>query len=326
MLAWGIIGTGDISERLVADLAALPGATVTAVWGRSAERAADFARTHGIAFATVSRDELFARADVDVVYIATPAHTHADIAVEALRAGKHVLIEKPIATSAGDAERVYAAAATAGRFAMEAMWMRFNPLHVEVIDRIGDGLLGAAGSVRASFGTPFQARGRVLTPGQGGSILRDRGIYPVTLAHWFLGEPTALSASGVFEDGTDIDGHATLEYRLAFAQLAWSGIRFLDLTATVSGERGWITIDPMFWAGSRARLHAGSAERIFGAPEVIDYPRQGNGYGPMLAAVTDAIARGRLEHPWHSHADSLAITRTLDAILAGMSAARGAAS
>ena len=46
MLAWGIIGTGDISERLVADLAALPGATVTAVWGRSAERAADFARSH----------------------------------------------------------------------------------------------------------------------------------------------------------------------------------------------------------------------------------------------------------------------------------------
>lgn len=325
MLAWGIIGTGDISERLVADLTALPGATVTAVWGRSAERADDFARAHGIAFATVSRDELFSRADVDVVYIATPAHTHADIAVEALRAGKHVLIEKPIAASTDDAERVYAAAATAGRFAMEAMWMRFNPLHVEVIDRVRDGLLGAAGSVRASFGTPFQARGRVLTPGQGGSILRDRGIYPVTLAHWFLGEPTSLAASGVFEGGTDIEGHATLEYRLAFAQLAWSGIRFLDLTATVSGERGWITIDPMFWAGSRARVHAGSAERIFGAPEVIEYPRQGNGYGPMLAAVTDAIARGRLEHPWHSHADSLAITRTLDAVLAGMSAARGAA-
>ena len=325
MLAWGIIGTGDISERLVADLTALQGATVTAVWGRSIERADDFARAHDIPFATVSRDELFARADVDLVYIATPAHTHADIAIEALRAGKHVLIEKPIATSADDATRVYAAATTAGLFAMEATWMRFNPLHVEVIDRIRGGHLGPTNSVRASFGTPFQARGRVLTPAQGGSILRDRGIYPVTLAHWFLGEPTSLAASGVFEDGTDIEGHATLEYRRAFAQLAWSGLRFLDLTATVSGEQGWITIDPMFWAGSRARVHAGSVERIFGAPAVIEYPRHGNGYGPMLAAVTDAIVCGRLEHPWHSHADSLAITRTLDAMLAGMPASRGAA-
>lgn len=323
MLTWGIIGTGDISEKLVADLTELPDATVTAVWGRSTERADHFARDHDIPFATGSLDELLARSDVDVVYIATPAHSHADIAVDALRAGKHVLIEKPIATSADDAERVYAAAAAAGRFAMEAMWMRFNPLHVEVIDRIRDGLLGATNSVRASFGTPFQARGRILTPAQGGSILRDRGIYPVTLAHWFLGEPTSLVASGVFEDGTDIDGHATLEYHQAFAHLAWSGIRFLDLTATVSGERGWITIDPMFWAGSRARVHAGSVERIFGTPEMVEHPRQGNGYGPMLAAVTDAIGRGNLEHPWHSHADSLAIARTLDAVLAGMSAAPG---
>ncbi len=323
MLAWGIIGTGDISDRLVADLTVLPGATVTAVWGRSTERADGFARAHGIPFATVSRDALFARADVDIVYIATPAHTHADIAIEALRAGKHVLIEKPIATSAEDAARVYAAATAAGRFAMEAMWMRFNPLHVEVIDRVRDGLLGAPHNVRASFGTPFQPRGRVLTPAQGGSILRDRGIYPVTFAHWFLGTPAALTASGVFEDGIDIEGHATLEHDRAFAQLAWSGIRFLDLTATVSGERGWITVDPMFWAGSRARVHAGSVEKIFGAPELLEHPRQGNGYGPMLAAVTAAIGRGLLEHPWHSHADSLAVTRTLDAVLAEMTAAPG---
>ncbi|WP_431779882.1 Gfo/Idh/MocA family protein [Microbacterium aurantiacum] len=319
MLRWGIIGTGDISEKLVPDLTALPDATVTAVWGRSTDRADHFARGYGIPFSTVSLDELLARVDVDVVYIATPAQTHAEIAVTALAAGKHVLIEKPIATSAQDAERVYSAARAAGRFAMEAMWMRFNPLHVEVIDRVRDGLLGEAHSVRASFGTPFQARGRVLTPAQGGSILRDRGIYPVTLAHWFLGEPTSLAASGVFEDGTDVDGHATIEYGSDFAQLAWSGIRFLDLSATISGERGWITIAPMFWAGSRARVHAGSVERIFGTPEVIEHPRQGNGYGPMLAAVTDAIGRGSLEHHWHTHADSLAITRTLDAVLSGMS-------
>lgn len=322
MLTWGIIGTGDISERLVADLTALTGAVVTAVWGRSAERVDEFARAHGIPFATTSREEIFARADVDVVYIATPAQTHADIAIEALGAGKHVLIEKPVATSAHDAARVYAAATAAGLFAMEAMWMRFNPLHVEVIDRIRDGLLGAPNSVRASFGTPFQPRGSVRSPGQGGSILRDRGIYPVTLAHWYLGAPTTLTASGSFEGDTgadtDIDGHATLECGPAFAQVAWSGTRFLDLTATISGERGWVTIDPMFWAGSRARVHAGSVERIFAAPEMVEHPRQGNGYGPMLAAVADAIEGGALEHPWHSHEDSLAVTRTLDRVLAAM--------
>ncbi|WP_227468391.1 Gfo/Idh/MocA family protein [Microbacterium sp. YJN-G] len=313
MLGWGIIGTGDISDRVVSDLVSSSDATVTAVWGRSTDRAHGFAGRYGIPFATATLDELFARADVEVVYIATPAHTHAEIAIEALQAGKHVLIEKPVTTSAADARRVYAEAARAGRFAMEAMWMRFNPLHVEVLDRIRDGLLGEITSVRASFGTPFQPRERVLSPAQGGSILRDRGIYPVTLAHWFLGDPLSLMAAGAFEDGVDIEGHATFEFAEAFAHLAWSGVRFLDLSATVSGERGWITLDPMFWAGTRARVHAGGVERIFGSPELVEHPRVGNGYGPMLKAVTEAIAGARLEHAWHTHADSIAITTTLDA-------------
>lgn len=318
MLGWGIVGTGDISDRLVQDLAAVPGARITAVWGRSGDRARAFAGAHGIPYATASLAELLLRPDVDVVYIATPAHTHVDIAIEALRAGRHVLIEKPVATCAADAERVYAEAAAANRFAMEAMWMRFNPLHVDMLARIEDGLLGEISSVRASFGTPFQARGRIVTPADGGSILRDRGIYPITLAHWFLGAPAEITAVGSFVGETDVEGRATLEWSSAFAQLAWSGVRFLDLSATIAGERGWLVLDAMFWAGTRARIHAGSAERIFVAPEQVEHPRQGNGYRPMIAAVSQAIAEGRLEHPWHTHADSVAITRTMDDVLATM--------
>lgn len=318
MHRWAIVGTGDISDRIVADLLEVAPGVATGVWGRTAERAQRFAETHGIPFATDSRDELLSRADVDIVYIATPAHTHAEIAIEALRAGKHVLIEKPMATDAADVERIFATAREAGRFAMEAMWMRFNPLHVEVRDRIADGLLGEVGSVRASFGTPFQARGRTLTPAQGGSILLDRGIYPITLAQWFLGEPTVVDASGSFMDGVDVRGHATLESPGGFAQLAWSGVEFLDLSATVSGDRGWITLDPMFWAGTRARVHAGTVERIFVAPEIIEHPRAGNGYGPMLAAVIAALDEGLLEHPWHGRDDTLRVARTMDSVARAM--------
>lgn len=318
---WGIIGTGDISHRLVADLRAVaPGAT-TAVWGRTRQRARDFADEHGIAFATDSRDALLSRDDVDIVYIATPAHTHCDIALEALDAGKHVLVEKPMATNADDASRIFAKAREVGRFAMEAMWMRFNPLHVALRERIADGELGSINGVRASFGTPFQARGGKLTPAQGGSILLDRGIYPVTLAHWFLGDPVSIAASGAFLDGVDVSGHATIEFAGGFAQLAWSGVEFLDLSAAVSGDRGWITIDPMFWAGSRARVHAGSVEHIFGTPDLLEHPREGNGYRPMLSAVMAALDDGLLEHPWHGRDDTVGVARTLDVVLERMAAA-----
>nr|WP_201471096.1 Gfo/Idh/MocA family oxidoreductase [Microbacterium hydrocarbonoxydans] len=321
MPRWGIIGTGDISDRLVADLLDIDG-EVTAVWGRTDARATDFASRHGIPFATADRSALLARDDVDVVYIATPASTHTAIALEAIAAGVHVLIEKPIATSVVDAELLFARAAEAGVFLMEAMWMRFNPLHVEVLDRIAAGEVGTVRSVRASFGTPFFPRPGKERPEDGGSILRDRGIYPVTLAHWFLGEPDDLRARGVLSEGVDLAGHAMLERADgAFAHLAWSGVDFLDLSAAIGGERGWITLDPMFWAGSDARVHAGTAERIFHSPEPVRHPRVGNGYGPMLDAVTTAIESGLLEHPWHDAATTIAVTRTLDRILSDISSA-----
>ncbi|WP_404429861.1 Gfo/Idh/MocA family oxidoreductase [Microbacterium lacus] len=316
MHRWGIIGTGDISARLVPDLEHVAPGAVTGVWGRSPERVREFADSFRIPFATDSREELLARDDIDIVYIATPAVTHAEIALEALAAGKHVLVEKPMATSAADVARIFDAAKAAQRFAMEAMWMRFNPLHVEIIDRIADGLLGEVNSVRASFGTPFQARGRILAPAQGGSFLLDRGIYPVTLAQWFLGSPDRVDAAGTLVDGVDIRGHATLESADArFAQIAWSGVEFLDLSATVSGDRGWVTLDPMFWAGTRARVHAGSAERIFIAPESVEHPRSGNGYQAMLTAVESALRDGLLEHPWHGREATIRVAQTMDDVL-----------
>lgn len=315
MHGWGIIGTGDISERVAADLRVVAPDRVRAVWGRRRERADAFAGEFGIPFATERRDELLARAEVDVVYIATPAHTHLEIALEALEAGKHVLIEKPMATSAADIELIFAKAQAVGRFAMEAMWMRFNPLHVDLLERVRGGALGDVRAVRASFGTPFRASGAKLTPAHAGSALRDRGIYAVTLAHWFLGEPEAISATGSLMDGVDIAGHATMEHGDGrFAQLAWSGVEFLDLSAAVSGEQGWITVDPMFWAAQSARVHAGGVERIFVSPEKVEHPRRGNGYRPMLAAVEEAIVEGRLQHPWHDRDATLAVARSMDAM------------
>lgn len=316
MARWGVIGTGDISDRLVSDLAHVEGAQVTAVWGRALDRATAFAEAHGIGAATDSLAALLGRPDIDVVYVATPSHTHRDIALQALAAGKHVLVEKPMASTAAETAEIFDAAERAGLFAMEAMWMRFNPLHVEVLQRIADGEIGAVGSVRASFGTPFFPRGRVKRPEDAGSALRDRGIYAVALTHWTLGEPDAIAARATVTSGVDTSGHATLECEQGFAQIAWSGTEFLDLSAAIAGERGWITLQPMFWAGSTAEVHAGSAERIFASPEIVTHARVGNGYGPMLEAVEESLASGETEHPWHGRQQTVAIATTLDRIVA----------
>jgi predicted dehydrogenase len=314
-IRWGVIGTGNISERFVPDLQVTSLGNVTGVWGRSQERTAGFAEQFDIPFATTDRAELLARDDIDAVYIATPMQTHRDIAIESLAAGKHVLIEKPMAMSTAEVDEIFAAAQAAGRFAMEAMWMRFNPVHLDVFRRIGEGVLGEIRSVRASFGMPFRAGAGKATVADGGSIWLDRGIYAVTLAQWALGEPIAIHAESRFMSGTDVAGHATLEFEGgAFAHIACSGVDFLDLSAAISGTQGWIGIDPMFWAATSGEVRAGSMEALFHTPDRIEHPREGNGFRPMLVSVQSALAAGHLQHPDHDHQATRSVALTLDSI------------
>lgn len=312
---WGVIGTGDISGKFVPDLQAVSGNNVHGVWGRTPERAEAFAAEHRIPYATADRADLLHRDDIDAVYIATPMRTHLDIALEALEAGKHILVEKPMGMSVEDVDTIFSRAQQVNLFAMEAMWMRFNPLHREVMGRVEEGLIGAVRSVRASFGMPFRPSTGTPTPAQNGSVWLDRGIYAVSLAHWALGAPTSIRADGVSLDGTDISGYATLEFHDgSFAHLSCSGVEFLDLSASISGTLGWATIRPMFWAGTTADLHAGSLGGIFHSPERLEHPRTGNGFRPMLHAVEQALTQGLLQHPDHDHESTRSVFVTVDAI------------
>ena len=127
-IRWGILGAGGIAGKSPPTWPA-PRATC---WPRSAPATPtgppDFAAQHGARRSYGSYAELVADPDVDVVYIATTHPGHREQALLAIEAGKAVLIEKPVCLNAADAREVFAAAAKAGVFAMEAMWMRTNPL------------------------------------------------------------------------------------------------------------------------------------------------------------------------------------------------------
>ena len=107
MHRWGFIGTGDISRRLASDLQAVAPGAIAAVWGRTEEHARGFAHDYAISFSSTSLERVLARDTVDIVYIATPVTTHLDIALQALAAGKHVLVEKPMTTSAYETASIF---------------------------------------------------------------------------------------------------------------------------------------------------------------------------------------------------------------------------
>src|SRR5690349_7931421 len=139
---WAIVGTGMISRSFVPDLRSVPGAEVAAVFGRDRSRAGAFGAEYGIAAVFDDYHKLLADPTIDAVYLATPFATHHRLAHAALEAGKHVLVEKPMARTAGEVAELFALAAGHGRFLMEAMWMKFNPGFREVLRVVAEGQIG----------------------------------------------------------------------------------------------------------------------------------------------------------------------------------------
>lgn len=320
-LRWGLVGTGGVAGFFAADLKAAENALPVAVASRDAGRAAAFADMLGIPAHYGDAEHMFADDTVELVYIATPPATHHALARAALKAGKHVVVEKPIATNAAQAADLVDGAKHAGLFLMEAMWMKFSPVVQDLLRIVEDGAVGTVQSVRASFGLPFPAGvGSRWSADLGGGALFDQGIYPFTLARMLLGEAASFSASGMWHaSGVDTTERVTVEYPHGrFAQLASSMVEYIEPSASVNGTDGWITLEAPFWATRSMTVHRGGIASALMEPERLEYKVEGNGYVPMIRAIGSAVREGLLEHPVHSHADTLAILDILERVRASL--------
>ncbi|WP_157731727.1 Gfo/Idh/MocA family protein [Arthrobacter sp. YN] len=154
-LKWAIAGAGTISRSIVPDLQLLPGSHVETVYSRKRANAARFAEEFGLDRWTDDYELLLKDPGIDALYLATPFATHAVMARQALLAGKHVVVEKPMALNAEEVESLFALAESQGLFLMEAMWMKFNPTFQHLFGLLNSGAIGSPSSLRAGFGFPL---------------------------------------------------------------------------------------------------------------------------------------------------------------------------
>jgi predicted dehydrogenase len=126
-LRWGVLGTGWIADKFVAAIQKHSSQRIAAVGSRSIDNATEFAQRFAIERAHGSYEELVSDPDLDVVYVATPYNTHLPHALMALQAGKHTLVEKPLALNANQGRRIADEARSRGLFCMEAYWTAFLP-------------------------------------------------------------------------------------------------------------------------------------------------------------------------------------------------------
>lgn len=267
-IRWAVAATGAIADRFAREFPAVadPGAELVAVGSRASETAEAFAARHGIARAHASYETLAADDGVDAVYVANLAPFHCRLTKLFLEAGKHVLVEKPMALNAAEAAEMAAAAEANDRFLMEAMWMRFNPLHRRVASLIADGAIGEVHRIGADFSIAvgFDPGHRLWSLEAGGGALLDLGIYPVSLAWWLLGEPSAVDhVTHVGPTGVDDDVSLLLGWETGAAAVLTTSIRSTGSTAArIDGSAGSIAIEPRFHSAASATVHAadGSTE------------------------------------------------------------------
>jgi predicted dehydrogenase len=195
---FGIIGAGTIADVHADALALLPDARLAAVTDIDAAAARAFAEAHGCA-AEPSLDALLARPDVDVVCVCVPSGLHADIGVRAAKAGRHLVVEKPVDVSLDAADRLLAAAREAGVALTVMSQHRFDPGVIELKRLIDEGALGrlVLGEAHTKWHRTQAYYDRADWRGtwalDGGSLL-NQGVHYVDLLRWCLGPVAEVTA------------------------------------------------------------------------------------------------------------------------------------
>lgn len=332
-LKWGILGPGRIARSFAIGLATSATGQLVAAGSRDLERSRTFLQTHADAThgsepsAYGSYEELIADPQVEALYIATPHPMHARWAIAAARAGKHLLIEKPMTVNRYQAMAVFEAARANDVFAMEAYMYRCHPQTARLVELVSSGEIGEVIAIQSSFSyraAPTPESRSYARDLAGGGIL-DVGGYPVSMARLLAGaalgvsgmarpfvEPTGVKAVGTLGDtGIDEWTVATLTFESGISAQVTTGVALSDVnTTTVFGSKGKIHVPNPWMPGREGRMQ-GSIEvhRVGRDVEVLDTT------GPELyAAEADHVAAHITDRqaPAKSWADSMGTLTVLD--------------
>jgi predicted dehydrogenase len=328
---FGILGAAGIARAFTRGLAGSSLATVAAVASRSTDKAGAFAAELGIKLALGSYEALLADREIEAVYIPLPNDLHAEWAIRAAEAGKHVLCEKPLAMGGAEARAMFAAARAHGVCLAEAYPYMSQPQTRRLREVLAEGAIGRVQTVAAAFGfalcapdgTPFGDPANIrLDPARGGGALLDAGTYAMSLIRLAVGErPSRAHAVARFaKSGVDLTVAATLEFPGgAIAQLSCSMATAGHRRAFVVGERGVVETS----YGNHAPAGGALPLRIKrGAPGDVPFETEELPGGDGFRAEAESFARMVRLGPQHwdgaTEAESVDTALALAAIAASI--------
>jgi len=287
----GIVGAGFVGDIHHASFSGwVPNAEVVAV--ASPNNAANFARERGIPNSYSDYHEMLKDKEIDVIDIGIPNDLHCQVTIDAAKAGKHIIIEKPLCVTLEEADQMIEACQKAGVLLMYAEELLFAPKYVRVKTLIEEGAIGE----------PFLAKQSEEHPGphmpwfwdvnrSGGGVLMDMGCHSIEYTRWLLGKPKVKSVTAylhtfIHEERTKGEDHSfvIVEYednKVAMLEDSWAKGGGVDDRAEVYGNKGH----------TRADLLRGSS--------LLTYSEEGYGYAVEKAGSTRGYTFTMFEEIWN---------------------------
>ena len=325
-IRWGIIGPGTIARTFADGIAHSRTGRLEAIATRNPDKPG-LAEAFSGARIIKGYDALLADPDIDAVYIATPHTGHAEWAIKAIRAGKNVLVEKPIALSAYDADAIFHEAKKAGVFAGEAYMYRLHPQTSKLLELVKARAVGDIRIIRSSFGFnmgSFRADHRLFANETAGGGILDVGGYPVSMVRMIAGavdgkpfaEPEKVAgAAHLGQSGVDEWASAVLKFPNGIvAEVSCSIMAAQDNVLRIIGSEGRIEVKD-FWFAAGHKGGTGRIDIIRGDKvETIELPEDRWLYSFEVDAAGEAIRQGKKEFdaPGMAWADSLGNLRVMD--------------
>ncbi|WP_369012595.1 Gfo/Idh/MocA family protein [Flavobacterium anhuiense] len=311
-IKWGIVGLGNIASQFASDLLLIENAELTAVASRDFTKAEEFGGKFNALRMYNSYDLLFEDSEVEIVYIATPHNSHAELSIKALEKGKHVLCEKPMALSYQDAQKMIEASKKHNVFFMEAFWTRFIPSIQNLLQKIGNGIIGDVNYIKADFafhGSETENK-RLFDKELGGGALFDIGVYPLFLSYIVLGKPKEILAKAIkHKSDIDLQTSMILQYETAQSVLHASIVSESDMKAIISGTKGRIELNaPWFIADGYSLFINEEKEATFTLPAL------GKGYSHEIMECQNCILNNEIESKLWSHQNCLDLSRIVEEI------------
>lgn len=308
---WGILGCGQIAGRFADALSFVDEAELWAAGSREYQKGKLFASRYEARESYGSYSELVGDPNIDIIYVATPHSSHFDHSMLALKAGKHVVCEKPLTVNSNQCTQLVAYANEKKLFLMEAVWTRFLPSIRELKRIVRSNTIGEILFVKADFTFPakHELSRRLVDPELAGGALLDLGIYPANFCHMiFERKPSSIMAMGGIDQGIDNYNMALMDFGEGKAAMIGSSLySHSSNEAVLTGTKGHIRI-PNFWGAQQFIITSKENKETF------EFPFDFNGLEYEIKDVHRSIEKGLTHNQIMPLEASSDVISTLDEI------------